>query len=49
MEVLLPEKLAERHAEYRTGYFSMPRNRLMGIGMDLAGRRKDGVEFPVEK
>ncbi len=48
MEVLLPEKLAERHAEYRTGYFSMPRNRPMGIGMDLAGRRKDGVEFPVE-
>jgi PAS domain S-box-containing protein len=48
LEVLLPERIRGAHAGHRTGYFAGPRARPMGIGLDLAGRRRDGSEFPVE-
>jgi PAS domain S-box-containing protein len=48
IEILLPERLRERHQGHRTGFFDRPVARPMGIGLDLAGRRKDGREFPVE-
>src|SRR5579859_2399069 len=48
IEILLPESRRATHGKEREDYFSKPRIRPMGIGMDLAGRRKDGVEFPVE-
>jgi PAS domain S-box-containing protein len=48
LEVLLPESKRAAHTHQRTDYFARPHVRPMGIGMDLAGRRKDGTEFPVE-
>ena len=48
MEILLPDSRRAAHTAKREDYFAHPRVRPMGIGMELAGRRKDGSEFPVE-
>ena len=48
LEILLPERFKEAHIGHRTHYLAKPRARPMGLGLDLAGRRKDGTEFPVE-
>lgn len=48
MDILLPESLRAGHAGLRGGYMSSPVARPMGEGRVLAGRRKDGSEFPLE-
>ncbi len=48
VEILLPERVAERHVAHRDAFIAHPGARPMGIGLDLSGRRKDGREFPVE-
>lgn len=48
LEILLPPRFREVHTQHRGEYFAHPRTRPMGLGMDLAGARKDGSEFPVE-
>lgn len=48
VERLLPERFVERHVGHRAGYMEDPRTREMGVGLELAGRRKDGSEFPVD-
>src|SRR5579871_1870675 len=48
IDILVPESARGLHAARRSGYVSDPRPRPMGAGMQLAGRRKDGTEFPAE-
>ena len=48
IEILIPEKSKPHHHQLREGFYHKPSNRSMGIGRDLNGRRKGGVEFPVE-
>ncbi len=48
VEILVPERLREVHASHRKEYMANPRNRPMGVGLDLSARKKDGSEFPVE-
>lgn len=48
VERLLPDRFVERHVEHRAGYMADPRTREMGVGLELAGRRRDGSEFPVD-
>lgn len=48
VEELMPEHLRGRHVVHRAGFFSDPRSRTMGLGMDLFGLRSDGREFPID-
>lgn len=48
VEILIPGRYRSGHVGHRSHYFSSPRPRPMGAGLDLFGRRKDGSEFAVE-
>ncbi len=48
VEMLLPIRYRAMHEVHREGYQSAPRTRPMGLGLDLSGLRKDGVEFSAE-
>ncbi|MEX1257590.1 MAG: PAS domain S-box protein [Gemmatimonadota bacterium] len=48
IETLVPAAARDKHRERRDGYLAHPRPRPMGIGMELAGVRNDGVLIPVE-
>jgi PAS domain S-box-containing protein len=48
VEKLVPERYHGAHGAHRSGYFTDPRTRPMGAGLDLYGLRSDGSEFPAE-
>src|SRR5437588_675605 len=48
VEMLVPEVVRALHPGHRAEYFADPRTRPMGAGLELAARRKDGSEFPVD-
>ncbi|HNP71831.1 MAG TPA: PAS domain S-box protein [Kouleothrix sp.] len=48
IEMLLPERLRQRHVHYRSLYADAPRTRPMGSNYQLIAMHKDGREFPTE-
>jgi two-component system, cell cycle sensor histidine kinase and response regulator CckA len=45
---LVPGSMTGRHVGHRADFEARPTARPMGTGLDLAARRRDGTEFPVE-
>ncbi|MGH3258081.1 MAG: PAS domain S-box protein [Streptosporangiaceae bacterium] len=48
VEILVPDQARKMHQLHRAGYTADPWPRLMGAGMELAARRRDGSTFPAE-
>ena len=48
IEMLIPNRLKERHINHRTQFHKNPHARSMGANFDLFAKRKDESEFPVE-
>jgi PAS domain S-box-containing protein len=48
LEALIPERFRSEHRAKVNDFFSRPRNRLMGYGLDIYALRKDGTEFPAD-
>ncbi len=48
VEMLIPARFTPHHAQHRAAFFTEPRVRPMGAGLELFGKRKNGSEFPVE-
>lgn len=48
IEILIPDRIKDKHKHHRSGFVKSPKSRNMGNGMDLMAKRKDGSEFSVE-
>jgi two-component system, sensor histidine kinase len=48
IDSLMPERFRQGHVSFLKSYFSTPKPRPMGAGLDLYALHKDGREFPVE-
>ena len=48
VEFLMPERYKGIHERHKDDYFSQPKTRGMGQGLELFGRKKDGSEFSIE-
>ncbi len=48
LNVFIPERYLTTHATHIQKFFNDPHIRPMGKGVDLTGKRKDGVDFPIE-
>lgn len=48
IDILVPDRVKERHLVHRREYAQAPELRAMGADLALLGRRRDGTEFPID-
>jgi PAS domain S-box-containing protein len=48
VDMLVPESLRAVHAEHRRRFFTDPRVRPMGLGLELRGQQQDGTEIVLQ-
>jgi PAS domain S-box-containing protein len=48
VSLLMPQPDRRLHDQYLRNYFQTGQRRIIGIGREVIGRRKDGSEFPME-
>lgn len=48
VDLLVPSAARDRHPEFRANFQAHPSARHMGVGRELFGVRKDGMQLPVE-
>lgn len=48
IEILIPGDMRIDHRQYLDDYMQAPKNRQMGMGLDLIGRHQNGTTFPID-
>lgn len=48
IEKLIPSRFIGNHPHLRDDFFESPKTRSMGASLELFGKKKNGIEFPVE-